>query len=193
MKKIILSIITITILTISCKKENSSTNSNIFSKQVNVTVTAVLSGLDSVFSKEQVVPLTGDVGEDFTIWVRKDIHKNSSSTSLMINGLSDRQLSGTNYELKTLNLNDVINTTSNSWANGAGLGNAYYKLENSILTNIIPPGSGDKYLGLKLKLSDNTTHYGWLIVNYSVDGLSLTVKEFAYNKNANEEIKAGQK
>lgn len=193
MKKIILSIITITILTISCKKENSSTNSNIFSKQINITVTAVPSSLDSVLRKDQYVPLTGDVGEDFSVTIRKDIHKNSSSTFLTINGLSDRQLSGTNYELITLNANDIINATNNSWATGAGDGNAYYKLENSILTNIISPGSGDKYLGLKLKLSDNTTHYGWLIVNYSVDGLSLTVKEFAYNKNANEEIKAGQK
>lgn len=53
-------------------------------------------------------------------------------------------------------------------------------------------GKGDKYVGVKFKIGE-ATHYGWLKVNVDANGVKITVKEAAYNKVADETLKAGEK
>lgn len=50
----------------------------------------------------------------------------------------------------------------------------------------------EAYLGVRL-LKNNQLHYGWvrLVVNYSTTQVTCTIKDFAYEKNPGQPIKAG--
>lgn len=62
---------------------------------------------------------------------------------------------------------------------------------------LVGPGYTDwhgktSYVGVQLTVNGNT-HYGWLQLTVSADGQSVTVLDFAYEKQAGIPIKAGQK
>ena len=50
----------------------------------------------------------------------------------------------------------------------------------------------DKYLGLKF-IINGEYHYGWLRISHNLNEAKLAIKDFAYNKQANEFIRAGEK
>lgn len=49
----------------------------------------------------------------------------------------------------------------------------------------------DHYMGIKFQIGANT-HYGWVRVNVLADVTSMTLKDWAYNATADEQILAGQ-
>ena len=51
-------------------------------------------------------------------------------------------------------------------------------------------GASNLYLGVRFMAGTNT-HYGWVRMDYSADGVTLTVKDYAYNMVANGPILAG--
>ena len=51
-------------------------------------------------------------------------------------------------------------------------------------------GASNLYLGVRFMIGTNT-HYGWVRMDYSTDGVTLTVKDYAYNMVANGPINAG--
>ena len=53
-------------------------------------------------------------------------------------------------------------------------------------------GKKDKYLGLKF-LIGNAYHYGWLRISHTEGEEKLAIIDFAYNREAEKAIKAGQK
>ncbi|WP_207423932.1 hypothetical protein [Desertivirga brevis] len=52
-------------------------------------------------------------------------------------------------------------------------------------------GKKDKYLGLQF-LIDGKTHYGWLRISHNLNEAKLAIKDYAYNRNPGQPIKAGQ-
>ncbi|WP_207426950.1 hypothetical protein [Pedobacter sp. SYSU D00535] len=53
-------------------------------------------------------------------------------------------------------------------------------------------GKKDKYLGLKFKINDKY-HYGWMRISHTAGEGKLALQDYAYNKNPEESILAGQK
>lgn len=94
-----------------------------------------------------------------------------------------------NYPFR-LNAGDQINTQNFLPADSAGTftwvnngSNPYYEFWNGGVT--------DGYLGLKLSVGGNT-HYGWMRMDISQDGKTVTIKDMAYNSTANGAIQAGE-
>ena len=52
------------------------------------------------------------------------------------------------------------------------------------------PGNYDKFIGLKFK-SNNQWHYGWLRISVPEDGLSVIIKDFAWETTPEQSINAG--
>lgn len=52
----------------------------------------------------------------------------------------------------------------------------------------------DQYIAVKFEIgvSMPTTHYGWIRVDVADNSATITVKDFAYESTANDEIKAGE-
>lgn len=67
-----------------------------------------------------------------------------------------------------------------------------YIIQDDIKHGNIMPGTGDRYIGFKLKKND-TQHYGWIRVNISSNGDTLTLKDAAYELRPKLSIWVGQK
>ena len=52
-------------------------------------------------------------------------------------------------------------------------------------------GAGDKYVGLKFKIGENT-HYGWVRINVDSGVNSIIIKDYAYESTPDLGIKAGE-
>lgn len=182
---------------ISCKKGSTSSNSSIEYKLLNLSAT-MSSGTGYISAKIQDVPITGEIGDKVDVVLEKNASIATPYLRLIIEPTSTQEFAyfttATSYSklLKAFAKDAVIDATSTSWYSSPlyGYGEDTYV---AVADGNIQPGSGDKYVGMRLKLSDNTTHYGWMLINYSADKSTVIVKEVAYNKNANEAIKAGQK
>lgn len=184
---------------ISCKKESTSSNNSIEYKLLNLSAT-MSSGTGYISAKIQDVPITGEIGDKVDVVLEKNASIATPYLRLSIEPTSTQEFgyfTTTTSSSKLLKAfaKDAVIDASTSWYSSPLYGYA----EGSFLSPIaeadgnIQPGSGDKYVGMRLKLSDNSTHYGWMLINYSADKSTVTVKEVAYNKNENEAIKAGQK
>lgn len=184
MKKIILyTIVLISISIVSCTKNNSSNSSSITVKSLNLSATAVYDvNNDYYYGSISNIPITGTSDDKLDIMIYKDI-----DTDLRINANSNQEIavdaSTTPKKYKIFTSGAEISSTSTGWQGDVA----------NFTTGSIVAGSGDKYVGIRIKLSDNTTHYGWMLINYASNGLTVTLKEVAYNNVANESIKAGQK
>ncbi len=198
-KTFFLSTICILLSATSCKKADSSNSGNIESKQLNLSAT-MSSGTGYISAKIQDVPITGEVGDKVDVVLEKNESIASPYLRLSIEPTSTQEFgylttATSSSKLLKAFAKDALIDASTLWYSSPLYGYA----EGTFLSPIaeadgnIQPGSGDKYVGMRLKLSDNSTHYGWLMINYSSDKSTVTVKEVAYNKNANESIKAGQK
>jgi hypothetical protein len=98
---------------------------------------------------------------------------------------------------KAFSLNNAINNTAN-WASNYIYAGAYANYSfvtpygsnyNTISVGQFP-GAGDKYMGVRFKLNNNT-HYGWVRMSISQKSDTVTIKDFAYNATANTPILAG--
>lgn len=205
MKKIInLSFIVVHIfMAISCSKENSSTkNEEIYSKVINLKINAeLISGTTNQYRGFGYIPI--ETGEDYKVELSTNVYnfyRNSYDTSLLLKdgpgGNSKYFLTESNtteYAL-TFELGTTINSSSKVWDYSV------YGFHSDSDFSFTPrndfkiyPGSGDKYVAIKMTLLDNTVHYGWILLNYASDALSVTVKEFAYHKIPGNPIKIGEK
>lgn len=180
----------------SCKKDGNSTG-NIAYKALNLTGTATNSS-DPNFYQGGIydIPITGESNDKIDVTIVKNNTVTPTATFFYLQPTINQEvgyITGTSVSkaLKVYAKDAVISSSSSSWASSSNI-YGYSSVLGSI-DGAIAPGSGDKYIGLRLKLADNTTHYGWLLLNYSANGLTVTIKEAAYNKTANESIKAGQK
>ncbi len=78
----------------------------------------------------------------------------------------------------------TLNTTIGATSNWGVTGDPFVSLAPS--TNF--QDLGDRYIGVRFELNDNT-HYGWVLVSYA--SLTLTVKGYAYNETPDTPIDAG--
>jgi hypothetical protein len=181
MKKILLlSIIFVSVILSSCKKESSS--NNIFYKQVNITVTAnktisfgSIYGDSIIYINNDKFPLKIWQGDfDYIQFGNGDFNSNI-------------EFGVVSSKPKVYNLNEVINELA---AGGWNMTTNTYGTGSSIL-----PGNGDKYIAFRIKPDENVdkSYYGWMKLNYASNGKSITLIEYAYNQNVNESIKVGQK
>lgn len=196
MKKLFKILCTLLILTsVSCKKNSSISSSNIIYGSLNQTISAVpVSG--GFFGTGEIV-MTGDIDEDLDLEVELDTTGSDKFSQLQFSCSINDEIAynGTDliiYKKAKVFAGDQEITSASTWS--SGVARAYNNsMALGVTNDAIIPGSGDKYVGVRLKLSDNTTHYGWIRINYAANGFTVVVKDFAYNKNANESIKAGQK
>lgn len=94
--------------------------------------------------------------------------------------------------LKSVNANEEINNNTNTFY-VAYSHLIQYQLSNKItsLDNEFR-GKGDKFFGFKF-FRNTQKHFGWMRINLANDGKSMTIKEIAYNINADTPIKIGEK
>lgn len=186
MKNLILfTIVLLSIITISCTKNASTNKSSITFKSLNLSATATGPKFSNADFHEGIydIPITGTSDDKLDIL----FYKYPSTTLLKIGASTnqevavDASISPKKYKIFTSGAE--ISSTSAGWQGSVA---------NETGGDIVA-GSGDKYVGIRVKLSDNTTHYGWMLINYASNGLTVTLKEVAYNNVANESIKAGQK
>lgn len=195
--KTLLTLLVLIISISGCKKDGSGAGATIAYKSLNLTGTATNS-TDPDFFQGGIydIPITGESNDKIDVTIVKNNSVTPTSTFFYLQPTSNQEVGFVNgtYVSKTLKVytkDEVISSASSSWASSSNI----YGY-SSVLGNVdgaITPGSGDKYIGLRLKLADNTTHYGWLLLSYSANGLAVTIKEAGYNKTADESIKAGQK
>ena len=90
--------------------------------------------------------------------------------------------------VQPLLLNDSINATDIVW--GTSLPEPFIG-ESTTDANFL--GLGDRYIPVRIDLWGQI-HYGWILVNFAVQGNSrkLTIKSYAYNSTPNAPILAGQ-
>lgn len=93
------------------------------------------------------------------------------------------------YEPKPLNFGDSIFIRQNQkeWGKGNWL---FITGPNNWINSGLWKGLKDKYVGLRFKISGNF-HYGWARFDVASNGKSITVKDFAYNSEADKSILAG--
>ncbi len=179
-KSIIVLITSIFFISISCKKENSDSNSNIIFKSLNFTLN----------NSDTLLNITGQSLDEFKINVSNDTDYafygfNFYSFSYDVNF---HTTSTSSKDLKPLSSGVEISSSLTTWNYEA---DGYFNNNSGGLLGIITPGSGDKYIGLRIEMNDGK-HYGWILLNYTSDK-KLIIKEAAYNKVVNSPIKTGQK
>ena len=188
----------------SCNKSDSdnttATAEGIFSKQLNLSITAALTS-PNYYRVMYGFSLLDDSIVALTDNMYLSIYYNPNGNSFNLAGTFNQEIgyeegAYTNFIIKTYAVNETINATSSSYDDGNS-GKNIDGYENNIASGYtdgnILPGGDDKYIGVRLKLSDNKVHYGWMLLNFSANGKTVTVIEYAYNKVANASIKAGQK
>lgn len=88
-----------------------------------------------------------------------------------------------------LNPGETI-TPSAAWDNGGTLVSTFPSDPANWRTD-----AADKYLGFRFKetFSSPDWHYGWIKLSVAEDASSFTIKEWAYNQQPNQPVKAGEK
>ncbi len=190
MKRIL--IITVAILALgisSCtKSSDNNTTGGIYNKQLNLSYTVIVPTQLYGFS----------LLDDTTLAASDKIYLYLVTNSFYLTGTFSQELAytaGTNAEriLKVYATDEVI-SSANTWDDGnSGIITWGYRMSGGNIDGNVTPGTGDKFIGIRLTLSDNKIHYGWVRLNYSSNGKTVNIVEYAYNKTANASIKAGEK
>lgn len=123
-------------------------------------------------------------------------------TGNSVMGTASTFSSSTRYLARALNVGDPINVNQQWQACNAssfsGTGSSFsasmilgadVPVYSIVLGNWL--GVQDKYLGLKF-ISDGDTYYGWARLDVDTVNWSFTVKDYAYNAEADSAINAGQ-
>jgi hypothetical protein len=183
----------------SCKKEEAN-DPNIIEKSYNVSVTDTFTIIESHAIKE--IDLDGNGAKDLAI--SADYIDEGADTTVRLFTIQSPY--GTGYgtltDITTTTLGDIYLTrfiTANTNINGLIAGFSSYSIVYARgfkgTTTFATFGSADgvdKLVGIKFKIGA-ADHYGWLRINMSSNGKTLTVKDGAYHKTAGAEIKAGSK
>jgi hypothetical protein len=90
-------------------------------------------------------------------------------------------LADVNDRPKVINLAEIISPNQQKWLNPQ---------TNSLIMREQWVGSGDKYIGLRIKVNNNWC-YGWARINIPNDEHCFTLKDFAYENEANKSVNAG--
>lgn len=98
--------------------------------------------------------------------------------------------SGYNYPFR-LNAGDQINTQQFLAPDSGGTFAWVYAGTSNPWGSFWNGGVTDGFLGVKLNVS-GSTHYGWIRMDVSADGKTITIKDMAYNAAANDPIQANQ-
>jgi len=106
-------------------------------------------------------------------------------------GNSNYTLNSSATELSVLNFGDPINSSATNW----------YMLTstNAVMSTYVSaspvaglwPAKTDKFIGVQFLINSNY-HYGWIKVTTDATTNQITVKEYAYNTTASQQILAGQ-
>lgn len=201
-KTIYYAFICITLITSACKKEstnNNTTTNRIIYNGTPVVITAP--NTDFTIDCGDVFETNGYTNGLYSFAVH--IKVSACDTSI---GIKAGSYSGGVYSLVTHNskvidlpLGTEISTISSiSGINqfSSGFVYTYYTDGADPSDFYIKPGSGDKYIAgsfTKDGLSEDEVFYGWMLINYSADGKTLTVKESAFNSISKGTIKVGEK
>lgn len=177
-------------LPLSCKKDDKN-DPNIEDKTLNKVITA--SGVD--FFSEDSIDINSDGVFDFNFSIGGELYDGNTYAYGYINGTragnalltTEQTFLGYTMEVLTAkNSGDAINSTSTDWTEESYIG---YKYNSDQIGHA---NGSDKIFGFRFKIGSDT-HYGWVKTNLASDYKTLTIKEIAYNKTANAEIKAGEK
>src|SRR5690554_810997 len=146
----------------------------------------------SFFSSYSSASVSYNVNSIYVQPMRNSVEIASTQSSFSIYSALD-----TIPVVKAFPFNTVLNNTLN-WQNdtilAGGYLNLFYNIGYSSMTiSASPgqfPGAGDKYMAIKFDLNNNT-HYGWVRLDVAAKSNSVTIKDFAYESQANTPISAG--
>ncbi|MDB5227435.1 MAG: hypothetical protein JWN78_1628 [Bacteroidota bacterium] len=193
MKKMIIMLLALTSVALSCKKndsQNTTTPPTIYInyKSVNHVVTAVADPTTPT-DFEGYYTVT-EYPHEFGFRISKNTDPSNLENRFWIYSVEDTKFYCDTYNnLLPLTAGTDIKNLTGKWV---GTGDGEYNSSGSDVGNI-KAGSGDKYVGLQFTASGGGYFYGWALVNYAANALSLTVKEYAINNTLNATIKVGQK
>lgn len=182
---------------LSCKKDDNTSTTNVSiieSKTLNKVISTSVSGDD--FDVLDSIDVNSDGVYDFLVAIGGEnyygeVYANALLKSNYISGndfLTNLQENAgeSYYMLTTKNSGDVISSASTKWYD---YGYAGVKYNSEQLGNA---NGTDKYYGFRFKIG-SATHYGWMKANLAANFKSFTIKELAYHKTANTQIKVGEK
>lgn len=114
-------------------------------------------------------------------------------SSLGIGGSMNKAMASTGpyfYYALALNYGDNIGASGNfpgvsAYGNAAVFASDYY---GSFYGNF--GNAGDKYVGFQFMIGSDL-HYGWMRVNVTIAPINITIKDYAYETNANMALDAG--
>ena len=191
-------------LIFGCKKSTVDPNGNgtttkqdIIVVPVNYTINAVHDIGTSYYSVNYELNIMHDSGSFFLILYKDTLVGNvTANFSLNNNAINtEYSCSAGNLLWDHVTIGDKIDASASWQTYGYG-----YSLIPGQTDGFITPGSGNKYIGFRyldhqLSYSPYTKYYkyGWILVSYSADAKSLTVKEYAYNNKLNTGLKPGEK
>lgn len=199
-KAIVAVFILLSISLISCKKEEETNDPNIMEKTYNVFVTDTFTVIESHAITE--IDLDGNGTKDLAI--SADYVDEAADTTVRLFTIQSPY--GTGYgtltDINTTTLGDIYltrfiatNTNINSLIAGFSSYSIVYARGFKGATTFATFGSADgvdKLVGVKFKIGA-ADHYGWLRINMSSNGKTLTLKDGAYHKTAGAEITADAK
>lgn len=139
-----------------------------------------------------LLDLNNDAVVDFRIWLN---HGGSSNNIRLTPTMGNEvlgSLSGGWFYPFTMNMNDAINSTQNTWngtANGGLLTMAWVYTAGGTYGNWF--GATDKYLGLRFFIGSDL-HYGWARLDVDQNATWMVLKEYAYQAQPDVGLLAGQ-
>ena len=124
---------------------------------------------------------------------------------IKVTPLNNNQVLDTGANPKRMLANIIINNTQSSWSSQANQVIISYEPKCTYWCywdqcgySMLPlvngqwyPSMEDGYLGLRLNYGGHS-YFGWVRINISEGGVSFTIKEYAFNSNADQAIIAGQ-
>lgn len=189
------------IVSVSCKKES---NASIIFKSYNITFTDTTTLGINQFAG---IDIDGDAINDFILYGSTFSPDDNDTIVNQIglakqdgtdNGLVDTVITPNPSDpdisfgiLKFLNSGDKIGSSSTFNSDEPAVILRAFK-NSTLLASFGVTDNADKFIGFKFKIG-SVLHYGWLKINLSADKKTLTIKEGAYNTDADEEINAGEK
>lgn len=178
----------------SCKKEET-TSSDIVFKKLNTQV-----DIGSAFEFDSTISINFDNNstQDFYLQFSYFSIGRLSEYNLYISTDDSRNQwliyhDGEENIAKNLIVEDVIDSTSTTWEDNIMF---YRKHTNNgvIQVNFTENvGVGDVFVGVRFIADDGEYRYGWIKLAISSDFKTIKIKEYAYHKQPNVAIKAGEK
>lgn len=186
--------LSIVILSISCKKEDI-TNSNIVYKKLN---TQIEVGTSLVFDTIVALDLDDNTTIDFNLQISYTSIGRLSEYGLYITVDDSRNQwliyqDGEENIARNLIIDEVIEGASTIWDDYILFYRKYINNGVTLINFTGTVGVGDVFAGIRFIADDGEYRYGWIKMAISSDFKTIQIKEYAYQKQPNIAIKAGEK